>query len=107
GAGGLDFIAYRDARPGAQRQVDIDARPEADESVTLSSIQPVAGLCVTKYTLGNQPCHLDGCHDMALGGCKDCGIALVFERCLVQRGVEKAAREITDGRHSAVDRSTV
>src|SRR5690606_29850112 len=64
-------------------------------------------LDITKYALRDQAGHLDSGHDMTMGSKQYSSIALVFERSLVQRSIEKLAGEIVDGSDTALYRGAV
>ncbi len=111
---------FRDDRPGrvhlvadgcagnrVRREIQIDARAEPDETVTLASRQPVTRLHVAEDTTRDQPGNLHA-GDLGAGRCHELErIALVVHRRLVERRVDEAARVIPPLGDSRIDRASV
>src|SRR5258705_9426924 len=81
-------VAHADLRTRARREVDVDARAEADESEALATRQYVAGLRVTEYASRDQTGDLHDGDVLSCDGTQVQRVALVLDRCFVERRVE-------------------
>src|SRR5690606_11649487 len=95
-AGRADLIADDYPRTGTGRKIDIDARAKPDEAIPLTFVQGIARLGIAENALCDQSRHLHRSDNVTLGSAYDNGVALVFQRSLVERRIEKRAREISD-----------
>src|SRR5690606_3416125 len=107
GAGGLNLVADGNARAGTRRQVHVDARTETDEAVTLTRVEIVTRFHVAQNTLRDQAGHLYRSDHMTAWCAHHHGVALVLERGLVERCVEKLACKVFDRKDRALYRSTI
>src|SRR3954467_887329 len=82
------LFADRHARTAAHRQVYVDTRAEADEPVTLTAGPRLTGAHVAENTSRDQPGDLYRRDRLAAGRFDHHRIALVFERGLVDRGIQ-------------------
>src|SRR5487761_1919293 len=106
-AGSIHLVAQRrlDARVGWQ--VHIDARAEADEAVALPAREFVSRLYVAQDAPRDQARHLHAGDVNAGVGSDPQRIALVFGRCLVQRGIDETAGVVKDLLYLAVHRRAI
>src|SRR4051812_48055606 len=64
--GGVDLVAHRDLGCGIRREINVDARAEADEAVALAARHRVAGLDVAKDATRDEAGDLDAGHILPL-----------------------------------------
>src|SRR5260221_3454655 len=77
-----------------ERQVDVDARAEADEAEALAACQRGAGLDIAKDAPRDEAGDLHAGHVAPVGRAQPQSVALVLEGRPVQGGVEEAARKV-------------
>lgn len=85
----------------------VDKRTETDEAVTLTRVEIVTRFHVAQNTLRDQAGHLYRSDHMTAWCAHHHGVALVLERGLVERCVEKLACKVFDRKDRALYRSTI